>query len=375
MAREKKRYELKQVEDKAVEKSGSFIRLETNDRDFQAEVPLIIHDEDDDSSALQKLNVPTKEEAPSRSHEPGIETLIDSPAGPAQGLEQTWGSESSASSRIPWGWFALLGLILSAALVWSLTKVDKSQEQAKIIEQSANTTLTKDQESIREATELIETIEKTIRQYFKANTIEERLEFVRHPERVKALMETYYGEQKFPLVSEPVVEIISLQPITLEKLASFWMANVTLQRSKGHDLIFEVLKTGEVKIDWETLVCYQPVKWEDFVMQRPSGQSLDFRIYIEQNDLFSHEFADSSRWNCFRISTLNSDEIVYGYSEVGSQVSKDILAQIAENSGQRVALILRLEIPDGLQSRQGTIIEKVISNNWIFVKDPGGPSP
>jgi len=375
MAREKKRYELKQVEDKAVEKSGSFIRLETNDRDSQTEVPLIIHDEDDDSSALQKLNVPTKEEAPSRSHEPGIETLIDSPAGPAQGLEQTWGSESSASSRIPWGWFALLGLILSAALVWSLTKVDKSQEQAKIIEQSANTTLTKDQESIREATELIETIEKTIRQYFKANTIEERLEFVRHPERVKALMEKHYGEQNFSLTNEPLAEIESLQPITLGMSASFWMGSVLLKDNKVRDLVLEVPETGEVKIDWETFVCFQPMKWEKFIMERPEGQSLDFRVFVEPDNLFSHEFADSSRWNCFRISTRDSGEIVYGYSEVGNQVSKDLLAQIAQNQGQRVSVILRLEIPNGLQSRQGTIIEKVISNNWIFVKDPGGPSP
>ena len=36
-----------------------------------------------------------------------------------------------------------------------------------------------------------------------------------------------------------------------------------------------------VRIDWETLVCYQPMKWDDYVAQRPAVTPLDFRVYVE----------------------------------------------------------------------------------------------
>jgi hypothetical protein len=26
---------------------------------------------------------------------------------------------------------------------------------------------------------------------------------------------------------------------------------------------------GGIRIDWETLVCYQPMKWDDFAVKRP----------------------------------------------------------------------------------------------------------
>ena len=375
MAREKKRYELREVDDTTVEKASSYIRLEKDHGESEEDLHVEILEKKKDPIVVEKLSVAVRDGMQVRSHEPNIDLILDPAAEAAQGLEQNWGNESSASSGIPWGWFALLGLVISAALVWSLSNVEKSQTKAVEIAQSANTTLTIDETGNREATLLIEAIEKTIRQFFVATTIEDRLKLVRHPERVKALMENYYGAQNFPLVSEPLDAIVSLHPITLERSAAFWMGSVSFKNSKQQDLILEILESGEVKIDWETLICYQPMKWEEFIKQRPEGKSNDFRVYIEPDNLFSHEFADSSRWNCFLISTLHSDEIVYGYSEVDSPISKDILSQIAQNQGQRVSLILRLGIPEGLKSRQGTIIEKVVSNNWIFVEDPSITSP
>ncbi len=375
MAREKKRYELREVDDTNVEKASSYIRLEKDYGESEEDLHIEILEKKKVPIVVEKLHMPATEDVQKRSHQPGIDAILDPAAESAKELEQNWGAESSASSGIPWGWFVLLGLVLSAALLWSLKNVEKSETKAVKIEQSANTTLTIDETSEREATLLIESMEKTIHQYYKADTIVDRLKLVRHPERVKALMENYYGEQQFSLASDSLDDILSLQPITLERSAAFWIGSLLLENGKKQDLILEVLESGEVKIDWETLVCYQPMKWEDFIAQRPEGKSIDWRVYIEPDNLFSHEFADSSRWNCFRVSTLNSDEILFGYSEVDSAISKSILTQFKQNDGQPLSLIIRLRIPDGLKSHQGAVIEKVVSNNWIFVEDPSITSP
>jgi len=217
---------------------------------------------------------------------------------------------------------------------------------------------------------MIDTIEKAIKQFVEAPTIDERLKLSRQPERVRPLMEKFHGESQARNLSEPIDEILALQPVTLDNVASFWMASITLKNKQKRKLILEVMPSGDVRIDWETFVCYQPMKWDDFALRRPQGTSLDFRVYIEPDNFFSHEFANSAQWNSFRLTALDSEEVVFGYSAVGNETSKALLEMISQSGGQRVSVILRLSIPDGLQSRKGVIIEKLICNRWIFVNDP-----
>ncbi|RYD37234.1 MAG: hypothetical protein EOP85_17745, partial [Verrucomicrobiaceae bacterium] len=70
-----------------------------------------------------RLDVPAREDRETRTHQPGIEALIENgPANPDE-LEQVWGSASTRERNIPWGWFVLIGLILAGAAIWSLAGV------------------------------------------------------------------------------------------------------------------------------------------------------------------------------------------------------------------------------------------------------------
>ena len=370
MARESKRFELKQVEDKVVEKSATFIRLESDGVDTRQQTPITILDTRKEPKAVQRLQIASKDDAKNRSFEPDIDVLIDALAEPAPELEQAWGSKSLTSHPIPWGWFVLLGLVLSGAVLWSLSRVNRAEDRAVKIQETTKTILTEDDARDSEAIAMIDTIEKAIKQFVEAPTIDERLKLSRQPERVRPLMEKFHGESQARNLSEPIDEILALQPVTLDNVASFWMASITLKNKQKRKLILEVMPSGDVRIDWETFVCYQPMKWDDFALRRPQGTSLDFRVYIEPDNFFSHEFANSAQWNSFRLTALDSEEVVFGYSAVGNETSKALLEMISQSGGQRVSVILRLSIPDGLQSRKGVIIEKLICNRWIFVNDP-----
>jgi hypothetical protein len=366
MAREKKRLTLSPVDD-LVERRAPIIRLESKETSERRElVRLSVPAEEIKTS--QRLEVPVPQDFETRTHQPGIDALIESPAANADRLECDWGKEAASHRSIPWGWFALVGLLLISGAIWSFTQVRKANTQADELAFSTKSVLESNTNEEIEAGDLIGKIEATSRKFFAATSPEILARYVRQPERVKPLISHYYSES--PLVPSSTIRTKSLQPLTLDKRANFWMQVVQLENRENRSLIIEVDESGEPKIDWETLVGYQPMKWDNFALTRPSGNSFDFRVYAEADNFFSHEFADSNLWNCFRLTALDSDETLFGYAKVGDPASNELLALLNQNRGKQVSVILRVNVPEGIQSRRGVVIEKIVNPRWIFLNPP-----
>ena len=118
------------------------------------------------------------------------------------------------------------------------------------------------------------------------------------------------------------------------------------------------------------MVCDQPMKWDDFVAQRPPGRSLNFRVYVEQDNLYSHEFKDATRWVCFRLTAPESEETLFGYAPANSELAQTLINLLKKSSSHRASLILRLGIPQNLQSRRGVVIEKLLNKRWLYLDPP-----
>ena len=125
------------------------------------------------------------------------------------------------------------------------------------------------------------------------------------------------------------------------------MATVELANDETHNLIIEILESGEPRIDWETLVCYQPMKWDDFATRTPRPAPRWISGFTSSRTTFT---ATNSRipthWMCFRLTALDSEETLFGYAQAGSAEAADLLepARTATAAG-RASLILRLDIP------------------------------
>jgi hypothetical protein len=316
----------------------------------------------------RRLDLPSREELELRTHQPGIEALIENEASNPDALEQNWGDESGARQPIPWGWFVLLGMIIAGALTWSLTRVKEAENQSDLIRIETDTVLVDEQQEEMEATQLIERIENTLKRFFAANSVESQTRMVRHPERVGPLMHAYYA--KHPVSPGPLRRIRSLQPLTLDNRADFWMASVELADGSRRELIIEITADQSPLIDWETLVCHQPMAWDEFVHERPAGESMDFRVYVEHDHFFSHEFADANRWACFRLTALDSEETLFGYLAKDSPELPKLAGLLEGGGSTRASVILRLHVPEGLASRRGVVIEQLISPRWIYLDPP-----
>jgi hypothetical protein len=303
-----------------------------------------------------------------RTHQPGIEALIEvAPIDPDL-LEHKWGENPFLQQNVPWGWFVLIGIILTAAVLWSLNGVKQSETLATKIHVTTESVLDKEAREDAEADQLITKIDTATRKFFETTDVESLARLVRQPERVRPLMDRYYGGKPIPLTR--LRHTKQLQPLTLNNQGNFWIESVELTNHETRNILLEILDSGEPKIDWETLVCYQPMKWDSFAQERPTGSSFDFRVYIESDHFFSHEFADSSLWNCFRLTALDSDETLFGYAKIDEAVTREILDVLKTSNGSKTSVIVRVRIPEGLQSRRGVVIEKLLSPRWIYLDPP-----
>ena len=372
MAREEKRIELRPVDGMAQAKTPA-IRLGM-ERSIPTEQPVRLKLPPGQVKIVQVVDSPDPD-APTngdhrghRAHEPGIEALIETETIDPDLLEKRWGRNRALSKNTPWGWLVLIVLLFVGALAWSLMRAGKGEANLKQIKSATVSTLKTEAEEDLQAARLIEHIESTIRRYCNTTNIDTLAQVVRQPERVHPLMVKYHAQK--PRVSNPLLRISLIQPLTLDNRANFWVATIELTSHEIQNLIIEILDSGEPRIDWETLVCDQPMPWDTFAKERPSERSLDFRVYAESDTFFSHEFNDANQWNCFRLTTLDSEETLYGYAKIDSEVSQQIREELKKNQGNRTSLILRLSIPPGLESKRGVVIEKLVCPRWIYLDPP-----
>jgi hypothetical protein len=307
-----------------------------------------------------------------RTHQPDIDLLIETESAKLDVLEQDWGESAIRRQPIPWGWFVLIALAIAGAVLWSLARVERAEIEAIRIRTETASAIVGEEREQREAVELIDHINRSIREFFGATSVAQLVHLVRHPERVAPLMDRYYADK--PVDHGHFESIRKLEPATLDNRGNFWMANVALDNGKVHSLILEIGKSGEARVDWETFVCYQPMPWDAFVRQRPSGVSLDFRVYLENDNFYNYEFANDEQWVCFRLTALGGEEAVFGYAKAESDVANALLRQLESHGAERVSLLLRLTIPEGLQSRNGVVIEKLLSPRWLYLDPPDSSS-
>ncbi|MFN6094453.1 MAG: hypothetical protein ACK49J_05630 [Verrucomicrobiota bacterium] len=348
----------------------SVVRLTTGEEDEfkDIEAPVLLGPGAEYTGSKVRVKLPLREDLETRSNEPGVETIID-PEPPAPELvENVWGDHTKNTKPIAWGWFAILAVTMTAGMIWSLYKIEKSENQTRVLQEEAKSLLSQEEEEERNAARLIDQMEVTLRKFHTATTVSSLLPLVRHPERVKPLMEDYYGGK--PVTMNRLRSIRSMSPLTLNNRADFWLASVRQSDDLTKNIILQINEAGEALVDWETYVCYQPMDWTDYANYRPAGTTMDFRVYVRPDNLFSHEFNNPSQWLCFQLNAQNSDEFLYGYVDTSSEVAKQILMETSRNNGEAASLILRLYIPEKLEAKRAVIIKEMVCNNWLFFDPP-----
>lgn len=294
--------------------------------------------------------------------------LVERPA--QEELETHWGGQEGKLAGVPVGWFALIGVILAGVIVWGIYETSKGEAKVEEMTRQARTTVEEEAASTAEATRLVDRVEVVLAEYLKAETVEEILPWVRDPERVRPLIEDWLARN--PKKSAKFKRLGTFQPSLLER---FWLVRAEMEDAPSQHVHLEQTGDAEVKVDWESHVCYQPMAWDDYVSGRPDDRALDFRVWVSPDTHFSHEFADSSRWACFRLGAKDSDEWLYGYAAADSDIARHLKFTARVSPGGRAPFILKLRVPAAATSPRGVVIESVVCQGWTIRMQTSSDGP
>ena len=365
--KEKQKCELRQVDEEA-DTNHRFVRLGKDSVEEIEELPPVRVGERISPDLL--LNPSGKEDLRARSIEPDVGSLIEREV---QVMEESWATEAATGQTFAWGWVALVAGVFAAAILWSLTNLNKAGEESEVLDRTTQSIIEKEKQEEIDAETQVSTIEGAVRHFFDSRSVEEMLRYVRHPERVRPLMEGYYAESALkPLRIE---RFLSLEPLTIDHSASYWAVFCELEGAVQSQLMLESASVNEAKVDWETFVCYQPMDWDEFAKSRPEGFTGDFRVYVKKDELHSHEFSDSRTFDCYRLTALNGDEVLFGYLPRGLALGLRLDKLTAGNENQGVSMLLRLHVPKDIESPRGVVIKEIVSLRWFFTDNPKEEEP
>jgi hypothetical protein len=62
--------------------------------------------------------------------------------------------------------------------------------------------------------------------------------------------------------------------------------------------------------------------------------------------------------------------VLYGYATRDGKAFRELVELITKNSNQKLPLMLRLHLQEGLQSKDGLLIEQIVSPSWFLIDFP-----
>ncbi len=313
---------------------------------------------------VERIESAPRESFDGRSSEPDMGLLLDAPA-LAEEVESPWGLKDGRVAGVPYGWFVLVGLMLAGLIVWSIRAAGRGERNVEETKREVMRIVEDDAAAEAAATQLVDRVEQVLRRYLAADTVEDTLPWIRDPERVRPLLEDWMA--RHPGRSLKFTRMGMFHPSLLE---NFWLVRVDVENGPTQHIQLEQTGDTEVKVDWESHVCYQPMLWDHFAAKRPDDRALDFRVWATPDNHFSHEFSDSGRWVCFRLTARDSEEWLYGYAPAGSEAASWMTLATQASRNAMTPFLLRLRVPTQAASPRGAVIESVLTQGWTIVDGP-----
>lgn len=282
--------------------------------------------------------------------------------------------------RVPaMGWVVFGGLLacILAIILMSVFKPPSLEQEAEEVEMVIQASKKEDEKEAEQKSvrQIFEELTACVSGYYSSSHIEAKLQYVRHPERVSILMEHYY--KNHPMVTGEFAQFEKYSALDLEGVP-FVYARVQLNNGKSENVLLEQMGDGSFKLDWESNVHYLPMSWPDYIHQRPT-RPMTMRVMVAPDNFYVYEFRDNQKYDCYKLTAINSDDYIFGYVEKGSVASIQLrqffmrVRQVAGVKPEPMTLLIRF--PENSKSRNCVHIDRLMALRWVFVHesdaDPG----
>jgi len=282
--------------------------------------------------------------------------------------EEQWRKAQSSQStrRIPIGWLILSGLI-ALALGFTVfqqisTKGDditnKQLEKARLLVEAEAKARDEDQKLYRK-------IHDTVNSFWAASSLDELLPHCRRAEEIKSKAENYYNEYGF--TPRTLERISSIRPIALNGSQSQQVPFIIIQAlvdGKTENILLEQIDDENILVDWESTVAYQPIPWDRYRKEKPTDP-LEFRVHMVLDHHYTYEFNDEDLYQCFHLSTRESEQPLYGYLKRDHPRAAGIIKAFSSKTPlSREPAIITLRFIENGEARDSVLIEDFHQFGW-----------
>ena len=319
--------------------------------------PLILPMESKRDKGAVRLNEKQRNFSPQKLIESDVE--VDDSWGPVE-------SKPPASRKmIIVGWLALIPIVLGLA-AWGIREVFRKKESIVGVDRNDGV----------DGTRAFYVARGVLDKYFASASIEEMARYVRHPELTLPRMKNFYKRTPANEMVEKLEDPVELQ---VEEI-NFISLVLTLQGKSAQFVSLEIptLDTYELRIDWESMVHWSDVPWDEFMSQEMT-EAHDFRVVLQPDDYPAEPYDDKKRWICFKLyspGNVGKDYgFCFGYVEVNSPTAISMILPLRHaNEGGQVTFnaILSLRFTPESRGRKDQVPQVIIdkfSDGWIRPND------
>lgn len=192
--------------------------------------------------------------------------------------------------------------------------------------------------------------------FIAATTHEERLKWVRNPERVGADMEDFFSSG--PGASEKVEAIVPL-PVAAAGPLVFEEFLAKLEGGR-HRIVSVSVDPRGAKVDFGCYAFRGTATWEQLLAGEVE-EAEGMKILLQTNNFYVHEFADEQRWMHFKAVVPDLPESLNLYVEREGEMARELKS--LEEDGFRATVSVRSV--NGSAARRQFEITGVTSLGWV----------
>jgi len=207
-------------------------------------------------------------------------------------------------------------------------------------------------------------VEEVVKGFLESKTVEQRLKYVRSPERVRAAMVDYYAGEE--------IEAEGFRTLNRTKVSVFEqlsMVSMPVQTSDFLLGLIDVFKFGDdqdavYQVDWESWVGYCELSPREASEKKPTEPFL-MRVNLRRNNYYNFGFSDDTKWRGFRMTFRNFDEVFLAYSEIGSEADQALQKILATRGVNESSFAVKVRFPPGARVNDQVEIVEVVNTGWI----------
>lgn len=207
-------------------------------------------------------------------------------------------------------------------------------------------------------------IESTVRGFFEASGVEQKLAFARDSQRVRPLMENYYRHRQQDQHSWKGLGWVL--PVE-EPGYRLGYAQALFADAEPVSLIIEELDDGSFRVDWESSVRYGEIDWSEFIRTKPESPTL-FRVIASKPRHAPHENDVPQNTEVLEIKHPDGDDTLYAWFDRKDPKFQPLIQQLQTGNWKDVPLTLRLCYPGPAASGKSVKIADIEGKGWLILQ-------